>query len=160
MKSSIIQAENTSFISSNDDILFEYAGKTYKVSRARAAFPLSAPYQMISIRGQKGKEIGVIDNFQKLDEQSQKIVYDLLEKSYFMPFIINIRSVKEDLGITTWNVTTDKGEREFDTRGVQRNIRKLGGRRLLIKDVDGNRYEIKDWANLPIKAQRILADYI
>jgi hypothetical protein len=44
-------------------------------------------------------------------------------------------------------VETDKGQREFETR-YKEDIRKLPGGRVIIKDADGNRYEIKDYMKL------------
>jgi len=35
----------------------------------------------------------------------------------------------------------------------------MGLRRLVIKDVDGNRYEIRDWQELPSAAHKLIQVY-
>ena len=55
--------------------------------------------------------------------------------------------MKENHGIMKFDVDTDKGQREFETR-YKEDIRKLPAGRVIIKDADGNRYEIKDYMKL------------
>ncbi|MBD3182718.1 DUF1854 domain-containing protein [Candidatus Poribacteria bacterium] len=114
-------------------------------------FPLSNPERFISILtlkdGKKDKEIGVIDNIRKLDSKSRKILKEELKWTYYMPRITKINYLKEDHGIMQFDVETDKGHREFETR-YKEDIRRLSGTRVIIRDADGNRYEIKDYTKL------------
>jgi hypothetical protein len=43
---------------------------------------------------------------------------------------------------------------------VRRNIRKFGPGRLIIRDVDGNRYEIREWMTLPARAVKLIQVYV
>lgn len=114
-------------------------------------FPLSKPERFISIlalkNGKKDKEIGVIDNIRKLDSKSRSILKEELKWTYYMPVIKKINYLKEEHGIMQFDVETDKGHREFETR-YKEDIRRMPGNRVIIKDADGNRYEIKDFTKL------------
>jgi len=130
------------------------------VGSIMAAFPLSDPHCMVALRDDNGEEIGLLDDARQLDPVSLKIVGEELERSYFMPKITDIFDVQEDLGVVNWEVDTDKGHRVFQVRNVRQNVRKLGRRRLVIKDVDGNRYEVTDTTTLPVPAERLLHPYL
>ncbi|MFC1713726.1 DUF1854 domain-containing protein [Candidatus Poribacteria bacterium] len=118
-------------------------------------FPLTNPDQFISIigmkDGKKDKEIGIIEDTKKLDSKSRKILKGELKRAYFMPQITKINRLKEDHGMMKFDVDTDKGQREFETR-YKEDIRKLKGGHVVIKDSDGNRYEIKDYRRLDQKS--------
>jgi hypothetical protein len=64
-----------------------------------------------------------------------------------MPRITKINRLKENHGVMKFEVETDKGLRAFETR-YKEDIRKLPQGRVIIKDADGNRYEIKDYRKL------------
>jgi hypothetical protein len=135
-------------------------GGSTAVSGLVAAFPLSRRRRMIAVRDREGREIGILDDTRQLDDTSQAIVRYELERSYFMPRILDVLDIEENLSVVEWQVETDKGPRRFQARGVRKNIRRVGRRRLVIKDVDGNRYEIPDWTDLPAAAQRLIEPYL
>ena len=51
---------------------------------------------------------------------------------------------------------TSSGPRELEIRGIRSNIRLLSKNRALIEDVEGNRYELRDWERLPKLTREIL----
>ena len=112
------------------------------------------------IRDEEGTEIGLLDDVRGLDPDSQRIIRDELERSYFMPRITDVLDVREELNVVIWEVETNRGPRKFEVRHVRQNIRRMGRRRLVIKDVDGNRYEIRDWIKLPPLAQKLIQNYL
>ena len=95
-----------------------------------------------------------------LDEISRQIVVEELERTYFMPRITDVYDIHDDLGVVSWEVATDKGDRSFHVRNIRQNVRKMGRRRLVIRDVDGNRYEIRDWARPPAPPEKLLEPYL
>ena len=135
-------------------------GRVQAVGSIVAAFPLTRPGTMVSLRDEEGDEIGVLDSVAQLDAASQEVMREELERSYFMPVIGDILDVREELGVVTWEVETDRGPRTFQVRNVRQNVRKMGNRRLVIKDVDGNRYEVRDWLGLQPLAQKLLQIYL
>ena len=142
------------------NVLLQVDGREQVVANVTGAFPLSRRQNMISLRDREGREIGILDDVRKLDEQSRTIVKLELERSYFMPRIMDIFSVKEALSVVTWEVRTNKGLRTIEIRHVRKNIQRIGQRRFVIKDVDGNRYEIRDWINLPSHGQKLIEPYL
>ena len=115
---------------------------------------------MIVVRDEEGTEVGVLGDISGLDAASRRIVNEELERSYFLPRITDVLAVDEDLGVVTWKVITDRGPRTFQVRRVRQNTRRIGRWRVIIRDVDGNRYEMKDWTALPPRAQRCIEQYL
>ena len=70
-----------------------------------------------------------------------------LERLYFLPKIVRIRGVTEEYGVLRVEVDTDKGPRTFEVR-TREHIRFLPNGRILLRDLDGNRYEIPRLADL------------
>ena len=65
----------------------------------------------------------------------QAYVYERVE-------IQKITGMKDNYGFMQMDAVTDHGEMTFGIRDIYRNILKVGGGRIFIIDVDGNRYEI------------------
>jgi hypothetical protein len=105
------------------------------------------------------KEIGIVQDIQKMEPQSRKIVEEELEMMYFTPKITNINSIKSERGSYKWMVETDRGEREFDVRHRE-DIRILASNRVILKDVDGNRFEIPNYSRLDSRSRSILERYM
>ena len=141
-------------------VVMASGGETRVVGNVMSAFPLTSAGRMVSVRDQEGQELGLLDDVHGLDPDSREIVREELERSYFMPRVKDILDIKEELNVVTWEVVTNRGPRTFDVRHVRQNVRRMGPRRLVIKDVDGNRYEIRDWMNLPPLAQRLIQIYL
>ena len=59
-----------------------------------------------------------------------------------------MRSLKEEFGYSYWLVDTDAGPRRFTVQSGKNNVTVVGERRLLIVDVDGNRFFVDDYHRL------------
>ena len=126
-------------------------GTEYAKVRAMRAFPLSAQDRYIVLRDEEGKEIAMIKDPGELDAKSRHALEVELGKSYFVPQITSINKIDEDFGVPKWDVETDRGHRRFELRN--RNDAKTVGRgRVLIKDIDGNRYEINNFHLMDAKS--------
>jgi hypothetical protein len=151
----VIDAAEVRFVRSEESRAnMVYRGEARKVGSMAMAFPLSNRDRMIVVRDEEGVEIGVLDDLSGLDAESRQIVAGELERSYFMPRISDILDVKEEHRVETWKVATDRGTRTFEVRNLQRSVRRIGPRRIVILDVDNNRYDIPDWTLLPRRAQK------
>lgn len=135
-------------------------GQAMPLGGVAAAFPLTRPRKLISLRDEDGQEVAILEHAKQLDETSRAVLNEELDRAYFMPRVNDIRAIDEDMNVVEWDVDTDRGERVFQVRNVRRNVRRIGERRMMIKDVDGNRYEIRDWMILPANAQKLLEPYI
>jgi len=88
------------------------------------------------------KEIGIISNIAVFGEIQQQYLADELKRKYFVPVIEAIYSVKEKYGFSCWEVKTNVGKIKFTVNDAYRNILKVTKDRIMVTDVNGNRYEI------------------
>jgi hypothetical protein len=126
-----------------------------KTSVARA-FPLSDPDHYIGFLDGNGKDIGLLNDPSFLDVESRKVVDEELEKRYFVPVVERVVSVKEEFGTIYWIVETDRGEKEIIARNLRDNLMELASSRVILTDVDGNRFEFPDINRLDGKSQGII----
>lgn len=143
-----------------DDIVLRTGSRTRRIGNVVTAFPLSSPNRMVQLRDEEGREIGILDDIRDLDKDSRRILQERLDRSYFMPRILDVEGMELDLGVETWKVVTDKGPRTFMVRNPRANVRKMGRQRLIIKDVDGNRYDLRNWTRLSPRAQRLIQGHL
>jgi len=139
-------------------IIFE-EGDEVIVKRIIKAFPLTMPWRYIILIDENDQEIGVIKAIKDLDESSRRILVEQLEKIYFIPKITKIHQIKEEFGVLLWETDTDKGPRRFEVTS-RRDIKKMGKRRIIIKDADGNLYDIPDYARLDQRSKVLLETVI
>lgn len=132
----------------------------YLKVKATKAFPLSIPYRYIGFRDGADKEIGLVKDIADLPPEPRKLVDEELQKRYFTPIVLKIKSIQEKFGFTEWIVTTDKGERRFLTKGIHDNVAEVGMGRLMVTDADGNRYEIPDVEKLDARSLNLLNQLI
>lgn len=131
-------------------------GETLENVTPVRSFPLTAPTKFISITNQDGEDLGLIEDVEKLDRASREILEEELEKRYFIPHISRVISLKNRFGVLSWEVETDRGVRTFEIR-ERDDVRRLPGtNRILLRDVDGNRYEIADTTQLDAASQTLL----
>ena len=112
-----------------------------KVKVVRAA-PLSHPTRHICLLDAKEEEICMIDDLTQLDPEACALIEEELDRRYLTATIQQVNAVRNEYGTSYWDVQTDRGPREFVVQNVSENAQWLGDRRLLITDVDGNRFEI------------------
>jgi hypothetical protein len=137
------------YIDKFEDLALELeGGEIHKPVKPLRAFPVTDGDSFIVLRDAENKEIGTIQNLSRLDAESQRALSEMLERLYFTARITRINGVEEAFHIPTWDVETDRGPRVFEMGSMRRDIRPLAGGRVLIRDADGNRYEIPDYRKL------------
>ena len=140
-----------------DDPAIGPARSWRRVQVARA-FPLSKPNQYIGLRDAADKDIGTLPTLEGLDPESRKIVDEELTRRYFLPIIRQVYAVKEEFGITTWDVETDKGRQTFLVQNLRESVWEMvPGERAIITDKDGLRYEFPDLTRLDAKTANVLS---
>lgn len=131
-----------------DDLTLDLAGKMHKQLAVQRAFPLNAPKEFIALQNSEGSEIGIVRNLNDLDTESHDALQIALVQTYFMPRIIKVNSVVSNFHVPTWDVETDHGPRVFEIPSSRRDVRVIGDGRVVLRDADGNRYEIPDYRRL------------
>ena len=131
-----------------DDLTLDLNGETHTELQTQRSFPLNAPTKFIALLNSKGKEIGIVEDMADLDPDSRKALQTALEQTYFMPSITRINNITTKYQVPTWHVETDHGPRSFEIPSSKRDVRVIGETRVLLRDADGNRYEIPDFRRL------------
>ncbi|APW43839.1 DUF1854 domain-containing protein [Rhodoferax saidenbachensis] len=124
------------------------------------AFPIQSPEDGISLVNLDGQEVAWIDLLADVAQPTQALIRDALAMREFMPVIESIVSVTSFSTPCTWAVETDRGNTEFVLRGDE-DIRRIGTEGcLLIADVHGIQYLVRDQFALNANSKRILDRFL
>jgi len=115
---------------------------SFLVARPVRAAPLTDPNRYISFLDAKNEEICMVNDLAELDDESRQVVEADLAAHYLTATILSIDSARNEFGTSYWDVQTDRGARDFVVQNAAENARWLGPNRLLLLDVDGNRFEV------------------
>lgn len=137
-------------------IALELEEKDFKRVALMRSFPLSNSNKYISVRDKDGNEIGIIYDTLEFPQEIQKLFEEELNRRYFLPIIKNINSIKEEFGYTYWEVLTDIGKKRFTIRKDNNSFVNVKDNRIMVSDVDGNRYEISDYKKLDTKSYKLI----
>lgn len=122
------------------------------------AAPLSDPEHFISILDREGEEIAMIADPSVLDAATRRIVREELDHRYISVKVRRLHSVRNESGVSYFDVQTDHGRREFVVQNIDESVRRLGNGGILISDADGSRFEIPPPAALDRKSAKLLAE--
>lgn len=114
----------------------------------RRVFPLSNDSRYLSVQDASGKEVGVIRDVAELPSESQRAIHFELDRRYFTPKIGRIANLKQEGGMWTWQVETNRGEATFYVRSWRDSSYEMQPGRYMIQSVDGQRFEIPSYENL------------
>lgn len=141
-------------------LVVHLVGRDEPVVDAKVArcFPWSGPDGYISIRDAEGNELVLLKTLDEVGQASRRILDEELRDRIFNPKIIAITDHKSEFGVTSITAETDRGQVTFQIRGSD-DIRILSPRRALLRDIDGNTYELVDVTALAPKARKFLERY-
>lgn len=139
-------------------VRLEYDGRVWERIQVIRLFPFTDPDRFISLRtvDERSKEIGVIASMKEVDKDTRKMLDEQLNLHYFTPVIEKIIDIKDEYGYAYFHVLTDRGECRFTINMGGNAVVRLSDSRLLITDLDENRFEIRDVFALTSKEQRKL----
>jgi hypothetical protein len=106
------------------------------------AAPVSHPGRYLALLDGQGKEVVMIEDPSSLDPDQWKVLEDELKRRYLTATVSRIVRVRSEFGIGYWSVETDRGPRDFVIQSLQENANWLAPGRLLLTDVDGNRFDV------------------
>ncbi|MDR1891646.1 MAG: DUF1854 domain-containing protein [Oscillospiraceae bacterium] len=139
-------------------VSLSFGGESYDRFRASRCFPFTAPDEYISIRkaDEKAEEIGMIRRLSDFPPDVAALLKKQLDLHYFTPVITKILSARDEYGYGYFHVQTNQGELRFITRMDSSAFIFLSDKRVLVVDIDGNRFEIPDMTALGRQEQRKL----
>lgn len=131
-------------------------GELHPVVYVHCSFPHTGKRSYLSIRTAENKEIGIIQSLDDFPEDIVQLLEEQLQVRYFTPEISKVISVKEEFGYSYWEASTSAGLCRFTVRGGGGNAKLVTPSRLLVTDVDGNRFAIPDINKLTDKEYRMV----
>lgn len=132
----------------------------YDRVKLRRAFPFSLDSRYISVLDTEQNEIGLIEDIEIFGEKERELIKSELERVYFTPKIKTIKSVKDRVGFTYFDVVCDVGEREIPVKDVYKSLLRIGEDKIVLMDADGNRYYIEEISKLDKNSKKKLELYI
>lgn len=153
-----IYAENDNVMLTmrEDDMLLDakfFWGEEHEKLDARRLFPRTGAHRYISLQDEDGKEISIIRKEEGLMDETAAALDKLMEHNYFIPIIERILEIHEKNDIIHVEAQTDHGFCKFDISDARHNIKILFDGRVLIRDMNDNRYEIPDIAKMDKKSK-------
>ena len=129
--------------------------RSYIRVRPVQASPMAHQDKYVSLLDVKNEEVAFVRNMNDLDEVSRRVIEEELTHRYLRATIECVHSIQMEYGVTYWDVMTDRGKREFVIRGHE-NTHWASDTRLLLSDVDGNRFEVLDYTRLDPHSVRLI----
>jgi len=123
-------------------------GTTISALEPRRLFPVSSLDTYITLLDEEGVERALIRKLSDLDADSRRTVNASLEDYYLVPKIIRIINTEEKYGTLRWTVETERGQKKFDIRNRNHDIKVYKDGRVRVRDSDDNRYVIDDYRTL------------
>ena len=129
--------------------------------RAVWARPLSARGGEISLLSVDHKdEVAWVPSLDEMDAESRALLVDELRTGVFIPRIEKVYKTSPGYGYRYWSVQTEFGKTDFLSRSPETHVLWQGPHTCLIRDVNGNCYEIPDLRELDetsrLHAMRVL----
>lgn len=139
-----------------------YKDKTYERVGVYRTFPVTMPDEYISIReaDEKAREIGVVEKLSALDADQAKMLTEQLNLRYFTPEITKIFDIRTEYGYGYFHVMTTYGECRFTIHTGGSSVVSLTDTRIVINDLDGNRFEVPDITKLTTTERKKLDLFI
>ena len=123
------------------------------------AFPIAQPERGIGLMSVDGHELAWIEQLSELPAATRQLVEAELASREFMPEIRAIKDVSTFATPSTWTVDTDRGAASFVLKGEE-DIRRVGGKTLMIADSHGIHFLIRDSSQLDSHSRRILDRFL
>lgn len=120
------------------------------------SFPHTNKRIYLSVRTIENKEIGMIRSLDDFPKEMADLLEEQVQIRYFAPEITNVVAVKQEFGYSYWEAETTAGLCRFTVRDGGGNAKMVSDKRLLITDVDGNRFIIPDLERLSDREYRMV----
>ena len=154
-----LDAQQIKILKDEQGMKVQLNGETLLVDKVALAFPQSDPDRYVGLLDADGHEIGLIENPDKLDKESQDLLDRALREIYFVPTILEIRSVTSRGTSSQWEVVTDDGDRSFKISDRDA----LNGSEapaITITDESGKRYLIPDYWTMAREDREAIRDLL
>ena len=142
-----------------DGRLYAQLGNERRVVHVQRCFPWSEPGYFISLRDEEGEEFALVPDPAELDCAGRAVLEAALTEAGFIFDLAAVLEIDEEVELRNWRVHTDQGARRFQTR-LDDWPRKLADGGLLIRDVTGDFYRVRDLARLDRRSRALLWAFV
>ena len=151
--------QNATFYIKNDFLHIKtesYEGRAFLCRQ----FPFELEWEFISVMNEEQAEVGIIKATALFEGAGEDLLRTELSRRYYAPVIDKIIGVKERYGFSYWRVHTAEGNVNFTLHDTYRSIIRATGGRVVLLDVNGNRFEIPDVEALDRKSYKKIELYL
>ncbi len=118
------------------------------------AFPFDHPEEFISVQDADKNEIGIIKDIAGFPAETAERLRGELARKYYAPVITSIKSFNNRYGYAYIDAMTPQGRISITLRDAMRSITRIDEKRVMIVDIDSNRYDIPDVTALDRRSYR------
>jgi hypothetical protein len=163
--SDLSQAANIRFLTPKNSVFTRTPGQLLSVKIGDEAYPVvylhcSFPHTnnriYVSVRTIDNKEIGIIASIDEFPKETIRLMEEQIQLRYYAPSITKVARIKEEFGYSYWETETTAGACRFTVRSGGGNVKLVTDTRLLITDVDGNRFIIENLNAISQKEYRMI----
>jgi hypothetical protein len=152
-----LTAGNTVFTVTGGNMLsVTVEDEKYPIVYLHCSFPHTNKKIYISVRTIENKEIGMIRSLEDFPEETVSLLEEQVQIRYFAPEITKVSKIKEEFGYSYWETETSAGFCRFTVRSGGGNVKFVSDKKLLIIDVDGNRFVIEDLGRISDKEYKMV----
>ncbi len=123
------------------------------------AFPVAAPEECVALVDAEGHELLWIPALDDLSAALRANVVRALTQREFMPRILKLRGVSSLVAPCTWDIETDRGDTSLHLKGEE-DIRRLSATVLLVTDLHGVQFLIRDLAQMDRHSRKLLDRFL
>ena len=138
----------------------ELDGTDHKRVQLSRALPFSDPEKYICAADMEGKEIAVLESLDTFEAGQRELLEAELGIRYFYPIVTQVKSMKEKMGSYYVDLAIGEYKKTIAVKDISKNLKQLGGGKIVLTDVDGNRYMIPDVYQIHKKSLQMLEPYL
>jgi hypothetical protein len=131
------------------------SGRVHEGVAPVRAFPIAAPDEGIALMSADGHELAWVATLTELAAPLRTLFEEELNSREFLPEIRRIKSVSGASAHSVWQVQTDRGDTELALKGEE-SLRRIGGTALVVTDVHGVQYLVRQLAALDRVSRKLL----
>lgn len=134
-------------------------GRKFENLEPKRLFPVSDSNRYITLLDENGAEQAIIRDMATLPADQREIIESCLDEYYLVPQIQRIWAYEERFDGLTLHTETNKGPVDIEIRVLITGFR-MDGVRVLLRDLNDNRYEVPDVTRLDTLSKQILGRYL
>ena len=117
------------------------------------ARPLTAHGDAVGLVTSEKEEVATLDSLDDLDPDSRRVAESALSERYLMAKVERVNSTDPHFGNRYFDVETDRGPAKFILKDPNRNVTHVTPDHIILRDTQGNRYEIAFLAGLDARSR-------